>query len=611
MRLSFKLISPALFFGALILFYPMIYPRLFVTVSLPHFYKLFTPQLVGMLCLGLCLLDAERCARIFHQAKYILLCALIFLLVSLIHFFTYGGMTAESFFSGMLWIIIPLFVYVYSKGIKKLLPYFIWLLWALVMIQTVQEYAFGVKIHYGVPGNSNWNAALALSSSLYVAAGIIIFLRSRPMIKASVVYFCGVVPIVCGLVVAWLCGSKGALLAFMVCAVIFAGCELKGKIRKFYFASVLVFAAGVFVAVLMYHERIAGHVLPDDVRLDLWRGAISLIGDNWYAGTSPAGFESVYSKYVPESYYLKIFSASRNNHPHNHYLYIFASMGVIAGIVWFIMTIYPLVLYLLRYRGGVDKDLFRKTGMFCYLLLLLHGMLDLVLFEWPGTYIFLMLLGMLWADTWRKHDAPREQISRSLKYACAVAGIALLSYMAVILWRNSCSSWNFRKALITFDQGDYDRAAVFFDRAVRIKPEPYYVFRAGHNLFYKLRDYDRAYAVLSLMDPELNRNYGHNNLICGQALMLKGHPARAREYLIRETRNFPIGVSGHFYLHVVNQQLGRADESERSLDMVRHSLRAKGMDFRHLQFLLANPYYDDKWHGALDVLSRKKKEAKQ
>lgn len=610
MRLSSKLISPALFFLALILFYPMIYPRLFATVSLPHFYKLFTPPLVGMLCLALCLLDAKRCVRIFHQAKYILLCVLIFLLVSLIHFFSYGGMTAEDFFAGMLWVIIPLFVYVYSEGIKKLLPYFMWLLWVMVMIQTVWEYASGVRGYYGIPGNFNWNAALALSSSLYVAASIMVFLRSRPAVKAPVVYLCGAVPIICGLVVAWLCGSKGALLAFMVCVVIFAGCELKGRVRKFYFASVLVFAAGVFAAVLMYHGRIAGHVLPDDVRLDLWRGAVNLIGDNWYAGTSPAGFESAYAGYVPESYYLKIFSASRNNHPHNHYLYIFASMGIIAGIVWFIMTVYPVVLYFLHYRGA-DNDLFRKVGVFCYLLLLLHGMVDLVLFEWPGTYIFLMLLGLLWTNTWSKHDEPHEPVSRSLKYACAVAGIALLSYIGVALWQNSCSSWNFRKALIAFDQGDHDRAAVFFDRAVRIKPEPYYVFRAGHNLFYKLRDLDRAYAVLSLMDTELNRNYGHNNLICGQIMMLKGNSARAREYFILETCNFPIGVSGHFYLHVVNQQLGRAEESESSLDMVRHSLRAKGMDFRHLQFLLANPHYDDKWHGALDALNRKKDDAKQ
>ena len=128
-----------------------------------------------------------------------------------------------------------------------------------------------------------------------------------------------------------------------------------------------------------------------------------------------------------------------------------------------------------------------------------------------------------------------------------------------------------------------------------MKSDPYILYRAATNAWPRLGDPATALRYY-LRLPEIGaRNYANNNGFAGQILLMQGKVADALPFLRQETVNFPLGVTGWYYLSRAQLLLGQKDEAAVSLQAMQRALSLKGLEARHLPFLLRNPYYDLNW----------------
>ncbi len=591
---------PAIIFLGCICFYPLAFSHIFMDSGQPYYFIVFSPEILALLCLAMIFLKTESIIHTYSAARYIIVLILLFIAVEIFHFYYFAGYNFSFLVQSLLWVLLPYCVYLNYEGFKKLLPYLLIFFWIAVMLTSFREFLQN-RLHYGIPGNFNWNAALGIVSSVVLSGYIFTWIKQKKAdIPGYVLYPIASVPLICGIILIFRCGSKGALLGGVVAIALFFGFELKGIFRKIYLKAGFAIAIAGIIAISLFYKPVCDRVLPNDLRIHIWEGAIHLIADYWPAGTSQPGFESVFAEYMPESYYTKWFSTSRNNHPHNHFLFMFSTMGIIVGTAWFIMVVYPLVRYFQDYDNP-SNNFRRKTMMICFVILLVHGMLDLVLFQWPTSYIFLIILGLLWHNIWPPEPLPEKTTGPNIfpvcKYVCIVFSITVIIYMSYELFRNISASSHFRNGLGLYAQNEFGLAAVEFDEAINIQPRPYYIYRASSNLFYKLHDFQDAYQTFSRLDNQLNRNYAHNNLILGQICLVEKRPADAVKFFQQEIRNYPLGVNGSFYLHLAQKELGRKMEADLAFNHTKYALKKKGLNLRYLPFLLKNPHYDDIWYA--------------
>ena len=582
-----KTYMPFIFIAGFFLFFPVHLLHLFMPISHSIYLNAFTMPLMGVLTAGL-LLSGRRWVMFKDCAPVLQVSFALFTAVALWHFFRYSGMNAEYFFYSLLLLTAPLLVCFYAEEFLRLLPWAMTLFWLMLMGQTGRDWWHG-EVLRGLPRNHNWNASATLVCSLFVAWMLWKLWSGRgSWLKLSI----SVSPVLLSMVVSYLCSSKGTLVAIAILAALVLFVELcRHRFIR------MAYGIGI-VATLVLGYIFSGFVYDNylalDVRVPIWEASMALIRDHFLLGTSHAGFESVFAPYVGEDYYMKQFMASRNNHPHNHYLYVCATMGIVCALLWMFLSIYPLVLAFINFKKLSGP---RRIVAAACLLLLLHGMVDVVLFEWPNSMLFLIFLGILWHDAFLKKDAQwkNADFHTATRITVKCAGVLLLLFTAYELYRNARYALYFREASYLFDRGDGEAAAVLFDRAVAVKYHPQGLYRAANAAFYRLKNPEITLRHLTSYDQELNANYSCNNGLAGQCYLIKEMPGRAIPYLERETRNFPLNATSHFLLSLAYDKCGRKEEGKKALERAGYCLGRKSMDFRHLPFLLQNPYYDLRW----------------
>jgi hypothetical protein len=342
--------------------------------------------------------------------------------------------------------------------------------------------------------------------------------------------------------------------------------------------------------------------ISEDARMPLWEAACHLIKDTPFTGVSPVVFESKYGSYLPVEYFLRDTVSVRHNHPHNHFLFMASSFGIIAFCSWFLILIYPMVLFIINYR---KSPLLLKIIFFTFSALLCHAMFDLVIFEWPCNYIFLFMLGILWNSLW---PLKSTHFSFDLKipaiFVRATGTLAILT-VCVLAWRALNASNYYRNGLIASQKNDAETAALFFEKALNIQKKNEIAYKAGVNSFSKLRNPDLTLHYMSMIEETPIKNYAHNNGFTAKAYCLKGNFKKALEYFDKETELTPLSVIVWYNKFLVCQRLGLVEETANCHTKMFESLKLKGLEAKDIPAILANPDYDRK-----PYLLRKKKKQK-
>jgi O-antigen ligase len=584
-----------LFFCSLLLVYPLMWSRLLYKVDLLGFFMIMTPAVITLLaCAGCCFRLGELKLALKRNLFFATALAVIAGVV-LSHLLTVKNIGTEDIAGSLVWIVVPLFVFLYHRRITELLPWFMALLWILNCWQLIAEQVWQWNSRMtGVTGNNNWSAGLLIVSTAFLLHLIWGRVTGKSQ-KTRYGYFAAAaIPLtILSAVMLYRLYSKGANAALLIAAVITLLLYYGNWRQRSFKIIILVAVAGAAIALFfIFKSDLFVSFAARDVRLPLWAGALNLVLDNQINGVSPAAFESSFAPYIPVDYYLRgSIAAARNSHPHSHLLYFAASFGIIATLVWGWLIICPLFVQIRCRLRCSTVDSKQMIYVFSLLVLLLHGMVDLTLFSWPCGYIFLIILGLLWRDCWNV-DYKSQKAGGLLVVIGAALGILLLGYGSYIAYLNCGSSYLNREALIQLKGGQPQTALQSCNRSLAYKITPQTLYRAAMISLFDLEKPELALGYLEKFDQTTYGNYISNNGLRARALCVQRQPVKALPFFERESKNYPLGsLNWHFYYYTL-RMLNLKKAAQIAKDNLLYSLEAKGMTAADISLLIKKPELD-------------------
>jgi hypothetical protein len=580
---------------------------------------LFSLPTISSLCLVTVFLKLGNLKSTLFKYKLALFSSLLFLLIPTIQFFIYKSYSFSDWSFSILWISIPLFAYIFYDNLKSVLPIYLFCFWIIDIIYST----FQTGQIVGIVGNRNWHAVFLIVLVCFLLYLFYSFYKKTDKTSLRIlICTMGIILTLYTFVIIYLCESRGAWVSLAITMLIFIIIKLYNnslnRYIKYSIAAVSICVILLAISIFTYSffsvssSTLSNNIessevlkstaleikninnsLDSDVRTPLWLGCINLIEDYPIIGVGTARFESVYAGYRPISYFAKPLSAVRSNHPHNTLLYIAACYGLIGLILWLILWLYPVLYCIAKYK---DLALFKKVALFSYICLFIHGMLDLIFFEWPTLFIAGILIGILWTEPWK----PICENIKSLKQKKNIYLNILIKAVAVILlimtiktvYNDYMSSYNFRYGrLIQSERREYE-ALYFYNKGLKYYKTPKYLYKAATTALLKLRDPMLALKYLDDFKNISTFDYAHKNSFIALALLILNRPKPAMPYLIKAVINYPLLTGNWYRLATTQRRLGMMEASQISIDNMYKTMKYKNLPKSALKLLLTNPNYD-------------------
>ncbi len=573
--------------------------------------QLFTSiSIMSAIALGFIFFKIENFSYFFNRNRLLATAISVIFVISMIHFFIGTGWDFDDLSFSLIWITIPIFVYLYYKSMSRLFSYFILFLWVFDLLQS--HFQTGEVV--GIIGNRNWHATFLLAALIISIELFFRFIKSitvnKKAIKQSLQILVGIIftlLTVYTFYIIYLCDSRAAWLGLVVIIFIFLLTHLgtyflkispKNKIISISTVAVLIII-GLFLTFqnkFIYDNVSKGQIqivesLRSDVRGPLWSGCIDMIEAMPYIGSGTASFESEFAKYRPIEYFLTPLHAVRSNHPHNSLLYIGASYGIPGLIAWVILWIIPLLIGFFRYKM---LSFFEKVILYAYLLLLFHSMLDLIFFEWPTIIIGGMLIGFLWYSYCKPTTNETEKIllTTPLKIFFFIVGIIIFLLSSLSIYKTTMSTYYFRKATIATDFKREDIALELYNKGLEYFKDPKYIYKAGINSLLKQNNPLLALHYFKMYQQTPLESYAHSNAFTAVCLLKLNKEKEALPYLYNETINYPMLTSSWLRLAQLQQKLGLTLDAEKSIENMKETMQLKGLSEKSLPYLSQNPEFD-------------------
>ena len=535
----------------ILLFYPLVYPKVFGIIHSYYAYLLFiTLPLLSMLSFAGILIysNYDSLRNDFVKYRYMYVVVIILAIIVFIgNFFRGSGLfeiKLSNFFASLAIVIIPFFIRIMVNEInfqRWLAELVLWFYFANVFIVIIGRVKG--RFAYGLPGNTNWQASLA------IILLPLIFYYIVKWVPKKINYWGGhfiIMALFCA-ISSWLvlvANSKGAILAigagvFFYITGCFCNKSTKKTIVLSGFMGMFLLVVGTIVALKMDVK-----LIDNDIRSHLWNGTVNLLMDDYnyifgIPGNAGNGmFETAFSSYNSPEYYLSKIASGRNNHPHNQLLYIFVSYGIVGGICLFSFIFYIFGKLFVKFN---ELSFYIKAILISALMLLVHGMVDLVLHEWPTNILFLIFMGILIAEIFKfKIIEKKEQKQNSILYNALIVG--LLGTFCYQFYYSVEASINDRSGKIASEFKKSQDANDYYVRSVNEFPRPRAIYDAMSNAFYNLKNialvqyYGEKFADCGV------KNFSHNNLLMGVASAEFQDYSSAVKYLEQERVNYPADV---------------------------------------------------------------------
>ena len=534
----------------ILLFYPLVYPKVFGHFSAYYSHlAVITVPLLSIFCaLGtFCFLDIESLKNDFKKYRLIYLIVLLILVICFIGVFFRGYgifiVQISNFFAGMALITIPFFVRLAASrfSLKKWLCFVVLFFYFTNLIIATVGVAKG-RFAYGLPGNTNWQASIA------VVLLPIIFWVTYEYFPKRIKDWGGhyIVMAIFTAISIWLeyvSGSKGALLAIAAGIGFYA----VGKVGNKFFRSLTIWSSFVTCFLLIigtiWALKSGVRLIDNDIRSHLWSGAIKLFCNDFnyiFGIPNNAGngsFESAFSAFNSVQYYLAKIASGRNNHPHNQLLYIFICYGFVGAL-----SIFGLLFYVLKclYVKFNKLTCFVKMLLISTLMLIAHGMVDLVLYEWPTNILFLIFIGILFNEVFKFKRLHNEYNRRSLFFNALIL-ILLITFGYQFINNFEASSLD-RAGRIARDLKQYEKANDFYKQSILKFPKPRVIYDAMNNAFYDLANLELVKDYGEMLNASGVDNFAHNKLLMSVVAIEYKDYKNALLYLNEERLNYPADV---------------------------------------------------------------------
>ncbi len=385
-----SLLLPLLFLSALLLLYrPGLLaasPEISVQILSNGSYALLAGAFLALLWdkLGAAVAVLSRAER----------AALVILAVSgLAHFLWNGFLLPEYLGQNLFYVTIPLFAMACRERMIQLLPPFFVVLWLINTALCMYLHATGYA-HFGLAGNWNWSGTLTVISTPFVFLLLQRYFRSRLLGEGLSAFLSVLILAVPFLFLIYNSQSLGAWVVLAAGGIVLILSRLPLKFRKIVVRGGIALLLLSLVLFLFAGRGILEREIRSETRPSLWRFSLTMIADHPF-GVGAERLEEALGAYKSDAYFRTDNAAVRSPHPHNELLYLAAALGIPAMLAWLYLTLRAVDRFL------VNPDRERRNGkilclFLAWIMLLVHGMIDLVLFAWPSALLALLLSGIFW-----------------------------------------------------------------------------------------------------------------------------------------------------------------------------------------------------------------------
>ena len=602
-------------------------------------FRFFETGTIVLVTAGTALLFPQRVLSAYdHLPRGLLIAAGVLLGIGVWHGFRHTGQysaaeTGELFLS----VAVPFGVCVFASELKRLLPWYLTLLWAIdVALGFVQYYGLHWFL-FGLPGNINWNAALLAVTAPFTILTAWKWCPSEWNGAANSVWRIGSAGLVIG-VTSWQIGlaeSRGTMLGIAAAAALWVFLKLGHRGRRMTLFAVLAIAlvGSVWIAFFAPHGRILDELSRDE-RVFLANTTMNMIAEQPEIGFGAPSFEQEYLRFRRPEFFSMRHSAIRVDHPHNHLLYIAASFGILGLLCWLYLVLEPMFFASKRIAGetwvwrdipgnggegkpepeGIGANIigfgeFQNCGMddetrlslLCLAGLLVHAQFDLVLFRWPTNILAMVFLGLLIheregapAPFWRppaflrrfrweflkrfeQSRPPEQRARRMIRPALFALGLVLLGTGLFAAFGNLAAELLAWHADNVAAESGHDDASRLYLMAASL---PGSGLSLKSRALYHASLYDTAHAAryYAMFAASSTPDFGYVNDYFARACVIGGHPADAIPFLKRAMDLRPRSVLPLLMLADVYERLG----SRGATDAVRERLD-RLMAYRNLE----------------------------
>ncbi|MCP3965641.1 MAG: O-antigen ligase family protein [Lentisphaerae bacterium] len=562
--------------------------------KLAHFgeFTLFTPGIIALFCLIVLMFDSISLTYFSRFKTGLILTGGVLLLciVGLLQYSILRRFEFNEFMFGLSWLLIPLFCAVYYRALSELLPGFITLLGAVTIIQSLR---FFPDFPYGICGNWNWNATLILASIPFAWFVTWQYFQKYKIVIKVIAAIGLFAYLWAGAVVFIRCNSKASFISMVIgvvlCLFFIVSRRLSSKNRIIFagVCSVLALGSAVLIALLFAQNGF----LDNDVRMYIWRGSLELIKKHPLLGVGAHHFESGIAPLVSEKYYLLKFCTDRNPHPHNNFMYVAATVGIPALIVWISFLAYAFIK-----NVKIILNHFNMLTVCClvgFIVIMSHAMVDVIIVSWPLNYIFMAIFGVLLGRAIysnRKLIDLKFSIKPQLGYVVAVILSGVLIYS---LSYNAISSWYYRKALIANDGGMKKTALQNCRKSIAARPTVQNLYLAALLAFYDFKSPEDALRYIEYMNKELGiEGYVNSNGLAARSLVVMHRPEEALPYFKKEALNFPLSIVNYYFYWYTLRLMKRNIEAGVVKSQLDRALHLKGFKAKDIPEIIKDPSLD-------------------
>jgi hypothetical protein len=606
-------------------------------------FVLFPPHVLALSGIALALLFARPPSSLRHPERWMLACAGLLLLINLCHFLHDPTQRFEHLGSGLLWVAIPVAVwlleqptparYATGRGIPgasksplptwlfpcpcpatcnsqpnetprkaafahapadSILPAFMAFLWFLNLLKCLGQWLYGLEVT-GLAGNRNWHAAFLICTLPLVW----LFLRERlaPCKQRQRLFGYGLLASASGLLL-YSAHSRAAWLTVVILSLLAISLEHPKLRRRLAMLLVIVGALLLGFVLFLKSGPVVG-VVFDDVRVPLWGATLQMIREHPWAGVSHAAFEASLCGYRTPAYFLRANAAVRTNHPHQQFLYMAAALGLPGLLAWGYLWLYPLIIFLRRYRQWAALPRCVAWGL---LSLVVASCFDLALFEWPTVYIAGIYLGVLWRHTRHDVDDPAMDTDAAPAIATScpprsawqlrLAGCLLL----VICLHESVLSARYSYWAVIATQrenrGPLSSALPAYDCALAIRKDPEFLYRYAWLTFQYLADPALALRCIRLLDETPHSSFAYNHRLQAICLQALGRNQEALAQARIDTDHHPISIAALHQRLRLETRLNMSAAAQTTSARLAWAMQLKGLEPADLPAVLSDPEND-------------------
>lgn len=358
---------------------------------------------------------------------------------------------------------------------NNLLPGAIAVLWLVNLIHAY--YPLNSVNTMGLSGNKNWFSALVLAT-LPFALYYLQKLLAKKISNLQASYTAAVIVTGLSILPVQAADSRASFVAIILLVgfIPFMKCQKKGRL-------IIAISAVITSLILafIFKDKLAWENTRN-VRVSIWDSTLSMIMNKPLLGVGPGNFEAEFPDYENREHKEMLVAAHTTRHPHNEFLYVTSETGVPAGVIWLL-----LVFLALFQRPTKPLEWCAAVSLF---VLLIQGMMDKPIFQYPTMLLFYLLIGQIWFKntdlTWQ--SSTNASLTKLLKVAAAIA----LLVGAILGFKETVASFYNRAALQASNKGNTQQAYNYTKESIKL---------ANWHIMPHYKAF--IYTVKTLKDPEL------------------------------------------------------------------------------------------------------------